>query len=294
MLGELPDLPRAPVADTELAYFERGTGPQVVLVHGSASDIRTWRPQLQALADHHRTIAYSRRYAPPNDPIPPGVDDQMQPHVDDLATFLQSVDATPAHIVGHSWGGFIALLFAIQHPRAVRSLVVMEPPVLSLFVSSPPRPTELLRVFLRRPATAAAIVRFGATAFAPAIKAFDRGDDAAGLRAFGRGVLGRRQFAEMPPERRQQAHDNMATVRAQLLGAGFPPLTDAMVRGVKMPMLLITGADSPPLLHRLTAHLQALLPQAERTVIPAASHVMNEDNPTAVNAALLDFLARQR
>ena len=63
----------------------------------------------------------------------------MLPHVDDLTAFLRVNDATPAHLVAHTWGAFICPLTAIQHPRLVRSLVLGEPPVLSGFRGSAAR-----------------------------------------------------------------------------------------------------------------------------------------------------------
>src|SRR4051794_31994714 len=179
------------VDGTALAYRETGSGEPVVLVHGTASDLRMWEGQRPALGVDRRAIAYSRRYAWPNEDIAPGLDDQMPPHVADLLGLLHALDAAPAHVVGHSWGGFVALLAAIREPQAIRSLVLCEPPVLPLFASTPPRPAELLRLAARRPRTAAALVRFGAGTIAPAQRAFRRGDDAAGLARFGRGVLGR-------------------------------------------------------------------------------------------------------
>jgi pimeloyl-ACP methyl ester carboxylesterase len=104
------------VNGVELAYREEGQGEPVVLVHESASDLRTWGQQLPAIGASYRTVAYSRRYARPNDAIPEGADDPMLPHVDDLVALVQRLDAAPAHLVGHSWGGFVCLLAAIRHP----------------------------------------------------------------------------------------------------------------------------------------------------------------------------------
>lgn len=286
----LEDAPRAEVNGAALAYREVGRGEPVVLVHGSASDMRAWHHQLPALGAAYRTVAYSRRYALPNDPIPDGADDAMLPHVDDLVAFIEAVGAKPAHLVGHSWGGFIALLAAIRHPEAVRRLVLLEPPVLSLFVSTPPRPMELVRMLVRRPRTAAAIIKFGAAAADPATKAYRRGDDEAGFEIFARGVLGSDAFERLSPERLSQAWDNRAVNKAQLLGAGFPPLRDDEVRSMTAPTLLLVAEHSPAFLHRLTDHLEALLPNVQRTMVPDASHIMQEDNPQAVNDAVLGFL----
>jgi len=278
------------VNGVELAYREEGRGEPVVLVHGSASDLRTWGRQRPAIGASYRTVAYSRRYARPNEAIPEGADDPMLPHVDDLVALVQRLDAAPAHLVGHSWGGFVCLLAAIRHPQLVRSLVLMEPPVLSLFVSTPPRPSELLRTLLRRPRTAAAIVRFGISAVGPAQKAYLRGDDEAGFEAFARGVLGSEAFARLSPERRAQAWDNVAVDKAQLLGEGFPPLSDAEVRGVTTPTLLLHAERSPKFLRLLTDRLEELLPNVGRIEVPDASHIMHEDNPGVVNEAILAFV----
>ena len=98
--------------------------------------------------------------------------------------------------------------------------------------------------------------------------------------------------SELPQERRQHARENLSTLRAQVLGAGFPPLSDDDVRRVAAPTLLMTGERSPAYLPRLADRLQQLLPNAERVETAAASHIMNEENPRAVNEAILDFLAR--
>jgi len=281
---------RAEVNGASLAYREHGEGEAVVFVHGSASDMRTWDHQFCELGARHRAIVYSRRYARPNDPIPEGADDPMLAHVDDLLSFMKRVDATPAHLVGHSWGGFVSLLAAIRHPEAVRSLVLMEPPVLSLFVSTPPRPSELLGTLMRRPRTALAIVRFGVTAAEPATKAYQRGDDEAGFELFARGVLGPEAFERLSAERRAQAWDNVAVDKAQLLGEGFPPLGDDEVRGVVAPTLLLHGERSPRLFRLLADRLEELLPNVRRMEVPGASHIMHEDNPQVVNEAIAGFL----
>jgi pimeloyl-ACP methyl ester carboxylesterase len=280
------------VDGTALAYREQGEGDPVVFVHGSSSDLRSWEQQLPEIGRSYRAIAYSRRYARPNRDIDPGVDDQMLPHVNDLAIVLRGLDAVPAHLVGHSWGGFICLLAAIRHPELVRSLVLLEPPVLSLVMSTPPRPAEVLKLLVRRPRTARAVLGFTALTYLPAAAAFRRGDDDAAMERFAHGVLGRDTYVRLPEARRRQARENIATLRAQLLGAGFPPLSDDDVRSVRVPTLLMTGARSPAFLLRLTDRLHQLLPDVERIEIAAASHVMTEENPRAVNAAILAYLAR--
>jgi pimeloyl-ACP methyl ester carboxylesterase len=290
--GSFKEVQTADLDGVKLGYREQGDGEPVVLVHGSASDLRTWEQQLPAIGASYRAIAYSRRYAWPNQDIEPDADDQMLRHVDDLVAFVRALAAAPAHLVGHSWGAFICLLAAIRQPRLVRSLVLAEPPVLTLFTSVPPRPAELLALFARRPATALAILGFGATTHWAAQKAFRRGDDEAGLRKMSHGMLGSDAYERLPQERKRQARQNLNTLRAQVLGAGFPPLSEHDVRSVAAPTLLIAGARSPAYPLRLIDRLQQLLPNAERVDIADASHLMHEENAPAVNRAILDFLSR--
>ena len=136
-------------------YIEQGQGPPLVLVHGSASDLRTWWVQEDRLARHLHTIAYSRRYHWPNEPIAADVDYGMDRQVEDLRAILRSLKVAPAHLVGHSYGAFLCLLAVLREPGLARTLVLAEPPAITLFVSSVPKPAEILKLLFTRPRTAA-------------------------------------------------------------------------------------------------------------------------------------------
>jgi len=277
-----------------LEVIERGRGDPVVLVHGSASDHRTWQAQIEPLAERYRVIAYSRRYHWPNAEISDGRDYSMTQHVDDLETVLGGLHASPAHLVGHSYGGFLCLLLAVRAPHLVRTLVLTEPPVITLFVSDPPKPLELVRLLVTRPRTAAAVVRFGAKGVAPALRAFRRGDPDAGVRTYGNAVLGGGGYDRLSEERKAQVADNLPNVRAELLGSGFAPVAAVEVRTVRRPALLVTGQESIALFRIMVDRLEELLPSTGRVEIPGASHLVHEENPPAFNAALLRFLDRHR
>jgi len=279
------------LATTSVAYVERGHGAPVVLVHGSTSDYRTWDGVLDALAERFRAIAYSRRYHWPNERIHEGADYSMQEHVDDLEALTGILDAAPAHLIGHSYGGFLCLLLAIRRPELVRSLILVEPPVLTMFTSNRPSPREMVRLLLTRPRTAIAIARFGAMGVAPTIAALERGDTDGALERFGPAVLGREWFRSLSTARREQARVNF--IVAEFLGSGFSRLGDEDVRSVACPVLLINGARSPRLFHHMIDRLAELIPSAERADIPQASHIVHEDNPAAWGTAVMQFLIKQ-
>lgn len=292
----VPGLRTVVANGVNLAYVERGAGaPSVVFVHGGYSDLRTWLQQLDAFATEHRVVAYSRRYARPNEDIPKGHDDQMGPHVDDLLSLIQSLELAPAHLVGNSWGAFICLLAALREPGLVRTLVLGEPPVLPLFISNSPTLREAIAMFLSGPRDAMSIIGFGAKVVGPAEKAYRTGDLERGTQIFVTGVLGSRAFDALPEERKQQMRENHTADAAQLLGSGFPPLRDSDVRRIQTPTLLVTGERSPAILRRtLTRRLERLLPNVQRVEVPGASHLMHEENPDGFNRAVLSFLQRHR
>lgn len=284
----------AKVNGTMLAYYEHGEGAPVVFVHGGTADLRVWGKQLPAVGDTYRAISYSQRYCRPNDGIEPEAANPFDPHVDDLAAFIREIGAEPAHVVGSSSGAFISLLAAIRYPEVIRSLVLAEPPALPLFVSAPPRATELLRLIATRPRTAVAIMQFALGTMLPTTRAFKGGDDEKALIIFLRGVLGKQTLAQLSEETLQVLRDNISTLRGGLLHDGaFPPLVDAEVRGVNIPVLLVTGDRSPAVFSFLSDRIEELLPIVERTEIPDASHIMFEENASAFNEAILGFIGRQ-
>jgi pimeloyl-ACP methyl ester carboxylesterase len=271
-------------------YVEKGEGAPLVLVHGSASDYRTWEHQHEELARHFRTIVYSRRYHWPNEPIAEDVDYSMHEHVEDLGALVKALDAEPAHLVGHSYGAFLCLLLAIREPNFVRSLVLAEPPVITLFVSAEPKPMELLKLLVTRPRTARAIMTFGAQGIRRATRAFRAGDTETGLMIFGDAIFGLGGYRRMPEQRKRQVQDNASTVKGELLGSGLASLDPDDVRGVRTPTLLIRAENSIGLFHRLTDRLEELLPNARRVEVSSSLHSMHRDNPPAFNAAVLEFL----
>jgi len=287
-------MPKVTINGTSIEYSEQGQGQPLVLVHGSASDCRTWHRQQETFSKHFHTIAYSRRYHWPNEKIPEGVDYSMKQQVDDLEALLRSLDIAPAHLVGHSYGALLCLLLAIRAPDLIRSLVLAEPPVITLFVSNAPKPSEIIKLLITRPRTAAAILKFGAKGVVPATKAFRKGELELGVRTFGNAVFGPGGYNRLAEPRKTQVRDNLTNVKAELLGSGHMPLKEDQVRNINLPTLLISAQQSVALFHRLTDRLEELMPHAHRVEIPEATHAMHEDNAPAYNAAVLEFLGNRR
>src|SRR4029077_18012727 len=97
----------------------------------------SFEPQLESLSQRYRVVAYSRRYNYPNARSVPAANHSALVEADDLANLLKALGASPAHVVGHSYGAYTALILALKHPELVRSLVLAEPPLLRWLPSLP-------------------------------------------------------------------------------------------------------------------------------------------------------------
>jgi pimeloyl-ACP methyl ester carboxylesterase len=130
---------------------------RAVFVHGSVGNGRAAFSALGPLEERFEVVVPNRRGYPPG-PLVERIDFEEQ--AVELAPLLED----GAHLVGHSYGGVIALLIAARHPRRVRSLVVSEPPAFGVargnpaveqlivrldeFFAEPHEPAEYLRGFL--------------------------------------------------------------------------------------------------------------------------------------------------
>lgn len=104
-------------------YDERGDGEPLVLLHGGAVDARWFDPNIDALAEHFHVYAVDLRgHGHTPDVEGPYTYKALS---QDLIEFLESVVRGPAHLVGHSVGGAVALTTALRRPDLVRRLAIL-------------------------------------------------------------------------------------------------------------------------------------------------------------------------
>lgn len=262
-----------------LNYIERGQGTPVVLVHGTLGDYRTWDGQFEPFSKRFRVISYSRRYHYPNSWTNNSADFSVSSHARDLAQFIKALKLPAVHLIGHSYGAFISFLVARDHPDAIRSLTLGEPPIMPL---------------LKMTAEGDALLtNFITTSIMPSGEAFKQGNDAEGVRRFLNGVLGDGSYEKLPPHLRERMMDNAKELKGETSSQDlFPPITCEDVQKVKAPTLLLDGALSPKMFRLINDMLDHCLPNKERAVIPGASHGLEYENPRAFNETVLAFIAR--
>lgn len=284
-------MPLISVNHTTMEYIEAGSGAPLVLVHGSASDYRTWNKQIEPFSRQYHVIAYSRRYHYPNEWKGEGRDYTVALHVEDLAALIRSLGDTPVHIVGSSYGGYTALEMAIKYPALVKSLVLGEPPVLPI-LADPDNPLSVLKLLFRNWQVGKTFIKFGMKHIEPAKRAFLKNDMEGAIRLFGTGVLGEAGFDKMSPRAREAVMQNAPALKAELLGPGFFPFPSEAAKGLDIPTLFIYGERSPLFFHTISDKLMQLLPKAEKVIIPDASHNMHLENAEAYNRVVMEFLGK--
>jgi pimeloyl-ACP methyl ester carboxylesterase len=260
-----------------LEYEVTGDGEPVVFIHG-ALIADSFRPMLEdpAFADRFRCITYHRRgyEASTPSPQPATIADQA----DDCRALLGALQIERAHVVGHSFGGVIALKLAMDTPQLVRSLAVLEP-ALVLGVNGAGYRAAMARNRDRY-----------------------RGGDVEGtVDEFLRARFGPiyREYVERNlPGALEQAVRNAGNA----FEVDMPPLADfgfseREARTITQPVLVVLGAESNTLWPRFGETHRALLawlPHAESYVLPQATHALQLQNPRDMAVALAGFLSRNQ
>jgi pimeloyl-ACP methyl ester carboxylesterase len=123
-------MPRQNINGVDLYYELVGHGDTVVTVHGNWVDHTSWQLVVPGLADQFQVLTYDRRgHSRSERPVGPGA---RRIDEDDLAALIEARDLAPAHLVGTSYGGSIALGLAARRSELVRSVVAHEPPLLDV------------------------------------------------------------------------------------------------------------------------------------------------------------------
>jgi pimeloyl-ACP methyl ester carboxylesterase len=111
--SKLPARHSVAVFGQKIVYYDMGTGPVIVLVHGFGSEARfDWGNVLLPLSQHHRVIALDQIGFGGSDK--PFIDYSIQTYVDFLGEFLHTLKVHEFTLVGESLGGWISALYTIE------------------------------------------------------------------------------------------------------------------------------------------------------------------------------------
>lgn len=266
----------ADLGEVQLHYKIMGEGTPLILIHGSLADIRYWTAQEADLAEAYKVINYSRRYNFPNSNNP-GKDHSAAVEASDLLAFMDLLNITEANILGHSYGAFTALLFALEHPGRIKNLILAEPPLLRLLPYIP-NGNDLFLDFMTN-------------SWNPMGKAFGLSNED-GLEATAQWYFDT-SFKNISLEWQIYFRDNVKEWKALAISAdAFPFIDPERLTSLTIPTLLLSADQNQGgLFDLIDSELARLLANSQRKIIENSSHEMFQDNPEATNKAILDFLS---
>ena len=265
---------KANINGTELEYEVEGLGEPVLLI-GTGPIADSFLPLCLsgALREHYQLVRYRQRR---KDNGPSGEPISFDDHAEDAAALLAHLGIDRAHVAGHSTGGAIALQMALNHPNSVATLVLFEPPLLS--VPSAPRFFENV---------------------GPALAAYERGERSEAMAQFLSAVCSL-EWEECRSVIDACVPDGAETALANadnFFGSYLPALSAwtfgiEQAPAVRLPALSVQGTESEPLFKDSCQQLQAWVPQLEVCVVEGAAHLLHMQRPVPVIEGVSGFLGR--
>lgn len=266
------------VRGTAVHAYVTGSGPDVVLIHGAGGNLRDATFHLtEILSPHYRVTAFDRPgHGYTRHPNPTRLDESPITQADLLHAAAQQLDVRKPIVVGHSFGGAVAMAWGLEYPEQTAALVLLS-------AATMPWPGKLDASY-RINAT-----WFGGKAVIPMISAFVTADQS--LEVLGRVFapqaipMGYAEHFGLPLSTRRatlQANAYQVThLRPHIvqMSARYPDMT--------LPVELLHGTDDTIVpLHIHSAPLSKILPDARLTVLDAVGHMPQHADPGAVLAAI--------
>ncbi|MCC5809228.1 MAG: alpha/beta hydrolase [Ectothiorhodospiraceae bacterium] len=271
-----PTTPYAPhITDKEPAD---GVSPDhtVILIHGSASSSRLWSAFLATQeAGEHIVAPDLPGYG--HSSSTPGV----SAHLQGLSTIRAAIDTLgeqqqPLDLVGHSYGGALALDYATSHPDRLRSLTLIEPTAFNLLRVLGDNAWGEIELLSREH-----------------IRLVEEGTPALAADAFMGYWIGKEAWNAMPEPRRQSIVGMMPTVAEEWRWMRSPSDSRlAEYRGLGVPTQLILGSRTTTAARRTLEILSQLLPAASVEHIAGAGHLSPLTHASVVNALIRRFVRR--
>jgi 3-oxoadipate enol-lactonase len=249
-----------------LAYRVAGDGPAVVLVHGFGLDMRMWGPQIAHLAARYQVVSYDCRGFGSSGPFDPAVG---YTHASDLLTLLDHLGIGQAVLAGLSFGGRVALQATLAAPDRVGGLVLLD----AVLDGVPWDPESQAAIELAGELARTRGLLAGRAAWLahPLFAAARHQPEVAGqLAAMVAGYPGQHWIGHDPHEQGEGLIDRLAELA--------------------VPALVVVGEQDVPGFREMSAVLARRIPGARYHVIPGAGHMVNMEQPAAVNEVLMRFL----
>ena len=115
------------VNGANLHFVIRGSGQPVVLIHGNPGSCQDWSRLYEPLAEHYCMFAFDRPGHGHSERPKPGRSVTVEMQADLLRAALDQLQVKEPILVGHSWGGALALFYALRFQQEISGLVLLAP-----------------------------------------------------------------------------------------------------------------------------------------------------------------------
>ncbi len=241
----------------------------VIFLHGFPFSHETWKNQVKVVSEKYRAIAY--------DILGHGKSDvgdgqyTIEGHVDDLFALMDQLKIKKAVLVGLSMGGYIALRAVERRPDRVRALVLCDTK----------SEADTSEGKIKRAAGMRDVKENGSAVYAEmAVKS----------------LFCQKTFRKNPDliqaTEKIIAATKSLSIAGTLLALSARTDTTSVLPQIKVPTLILVGAEdeiTPPPLSRA---MHKKIPHSELHIIPDAGHMSNLENPEVFNKHLLAFLGQ--
>ncbi|MDS0261199.1 alpha/beta hydrolase [Haloarcula sp. S1CR25-12] len=270
-------MPTVSIEDGTLWYEERGSGPPLVCIHGGWLNNQSWDEQVERFADEYRVVTFDLRGHGRTGPT--GTRNySIDLFVDDLERLLERLDIHSPILCGLSVGGMVVQSYLDRHPNRARGAVIGGPLQSMPPVDIPPVMKPMLSPL---PAITGIVSTFGSTATFQS------------LLASVRAITGRRWLTVDPEVRSKSlaALDDVSPDEYRKIFSALYEVEPPNLSHIETPVLVLYGEQEAPMVKRQGERLAATVPRAKLGEIPAAGHLLNQDNPRAFNEACGAFFA---
>lgn len=249
---------------TIISFRRSGSGPPLLLVHGTTADHSRWVPISPHFEQHFSVYAMDRRGRGGSSDSP---NYDLMREVEDVAAVVEAI-GEPAFILGHSYGAVCTLEASLLTDK-VRRMILYEPPIPTGLPMYPPDVPDRMQALIASEKLEAALEVFF------------------------------REIVRMP-EHELEAYRQLPVwnVRIQLA----PTIPREMVidqtyhfdaekfTDLQVPTMLLLGGDSPPLFRQATAVVDSALPNSRIVILTDQQHIAMDTNPDLFVNAVLQFL----
>jgi pimeloyl-ACP methyl ester carboxylesterase len=263
------------IDDVPVAVTTAGTGEPVGLLHCSGSSAAQWRDLAALLARDFQVIAPDLYGCGATGPWPGRGPIRLADHARMVAEVVRA-SGRPIHLVGHSFGGAVALRLALDFPELLRSLILVEPVPFHLLRSTEPADRGLY----------AEIRGIASTVFECTLN----GHSQAGMARFVDYWNGEGAWAGLPPAVQARLTGQIGGVAANFtaLFADMTRISD--YRRIDTPVLVLRGSESPGPARRIAEIVARAMPRAILRTVPGAGHMLPLTHAPAVAAAIAEHV----